>query len=215
MSVPAPTSPLPGLSLVVQAGGESKRMGQDKARVPFLGEPMVLRAVRRLAPLAEEVVVTTNHPEDLVFLCEEVPDIRLVRDVADTRGAVFGMLTAFRAAHMPYVALVACDMVFPSAPLMQREYELVAGGNAYDAAVPHHEGYWEPFHAVYRREVCLAAVEAQIATNPTRARAWLSDVRCRTLSEEEIRACDPSGRTFANANDPEELHRLEAIAAAE
>ena len=46
------------LTLVIQAGGESKRMGQDKGLVPFLGRPLIQRVIARLAPIADEVIVT-------------------------------------------------------------------------------------------------------------------------------------------------------------
>ena len=33
------------LTVCVQAGGESRRMGQDKALMPFLGRPLIQRVV--------------------------------------------------------------------------------------------------------------------------------------------------------------------------
>ena len=56
------------LSIAIQAGGESRRMGQDKGLASFLGKPLVARLVERLAPLADEVLVTTNRLQEYAFL---------------------------------------------------------------------------------------------------------------------------------------------------
>ena len=47
------------LSVVIQAGGQSTRMGEDKALKPFLGRPLIQRVVERLTPVADEILVTT------------------------------------------------------------------------------------------------------------------------------------------------------------
>ncbi|MFL7867205.1 MAG: molybdenum cofactor guanylyltransferase, partial [Anaerolineales bacterium] len=56
------------LTICVQAGGESRRMGRDKALMPFLGRPLIQRVVDRLSPIADEIIVTTNNPDDYRFL---------------------------------------------------------------------------------------------------------------------------------------------------
>ena len=57
--------PYKDLTIVIQAGGESKRMGTlhapTKALVPFLGEPLVVRIAKRLAYLVNEIVITIQN----------------------------------------------------------------------------------------------------------------------------------------------------------
>ena len=67
------------LTIVIQAGGESRRMGRSKATVPFLGEPLLLRGVNRLLPLADEFIITTNEPQTLGFLDDWVDSGRIRR----------------------------------------------------------------------------------------------------------------------------------------
>lgn len=50
----------PRVTVVIQAGGESRRMGQSKATVPFAGRPLICRLVERLGPVADDLVITTN-----------------------------------------------------------------------------------------------------------------------------------------------------------
>ncbi len=101
------------LTVVIQAGGESRRMGQDKALLPFLGKPLIQRVIERVASLADELLVTTNRPEAYQFL-----DLPLFPDVIPGRGALGGLYTALSAASQPLVAVVACDMPFASPALL-------------------------------------------------------------------------------------------------
>ncbi|MEG1751136.1 MAG: molybdopterin-guanine dinucleotide biosynthesis protein B, partial [Raoultibacter sp.] len=98
------------ITVAVQAGGESRRMGQSKATVPFAGRPLICRMVERVSPVADDFIVTTNEAENLGFLHTDYPElgIRLIPDVYDFRGALPGIYSALQAAKNPYVAIVAC-----------------------------------------------------------------------------------------------------------
>ena len=200
----------PALTVAIQAGGESRRMGQSKATVPFLGRPLLERIVSRVAPAADELIVTTNEPERLGFLeaMELGCPVRLVTDCYDERGALKGMATAFEAARNPLVAIVACDMVFASAPLIVEEAsKLHAGG--FDAMVPANKFGYEPFHAVYRKDACLPAVQAAIERGMNRARDFFDDVNLGLFQHEDLRRVVPEGGCFINTNTPDELARIE------
>ena len=92
------------LSCVVQAGGLSSRMGCDKARMAFCGEPLIERVLGRLAPIAGELVVTTSRPSELAYLEELMFDglrPRVVMDVDGPAGAMRGIASSLAAARLP------------------------------------------------------------------------------------------------------------------
>jgi len=200
----------PHVSVVIQAGGESRRMGRSKATVPFAGRPLIMRMVERLLPAADELIVTTNEPHNLTFLQEEFPDasIRLVRDALDYRGALPGLLTALQSATHSYVAVVACDMLFASPRLIVAESERMASTEA-DVVVPVNQHGFEPFHALYRRETCLPVVREKLAEGDKRAQAIYEDVSVCEFSQEAVLAVEPMGGCFINVNTPDELARIE------
>ncbi len=191
------------LSVVIQAGGESKRMGRDKGLVPFLGQPLVRRVVERVRPVADELLITSNNPAAYQFL--ELP---IYPDIVAGRGALSGLYTAFSIANFPLVAVVACDMAFVSADLLAAERDYLVA-HAVDGVVPHDENGYEPFHAVYRREVCLAAVRAALESGQKRANAWFSHVNMAFFSAELIAAVDPRREAFVNLNTPEDVQQAE------
>ena len=44
------------LTVAIQAGGASKRMGQDKGLVPFQGQPLIMCVLNRVAGIADELL---------------------------------------------------------------------------------------------------------------------------------------------------------------
>ena len=193
-------------SLVIQAGGQSVRMGEDKALKPFLGRPLIQRVIDHLAPLADEIIVTTNRPDDYAFL-----GLRLVPDLAPGRGALGGLYTAIVSATSPFVAIVACDMPFASATLLEAATHILIEEEA-DVVIPRTAEGYEPFHAVYRRATCAPAIQAAIEANYWKAIAWFPQVKVRELTHAEVTAADPTERAFWNVNTPEEFVEAERLA---
>jgi molybdopterin-guanine dinucleotide biosynthesis protein A len=201
------------LSLVIQAGGQSSRMGEDKALKPFLGRPLVQRVVERLGPIADEILVTTNRPADYDFLNTSTGSERRLRltfhaDLKPGRGALGGLYTAIASATHPIVAVVACDMPFASSALIEAAGRILLEEEA-DVVIAKSEEGFEPLHAVYRRATCLPAIESAIDADQWKVIAWFPQVKIRTLTPEEIKRYDPSGLAFWNLNTPEEFAEAE------
>jgi molybdopterin-guanine dinucleotide biosynthesis protein A len=194
------------LTLVIQAGGESRRMGSDKALLPFLGQPLILRLLSRLVGIADEVLVTSNQPENYHFL-----GLTPIPDLLPGLGALGGLYTALSAAGNPYVAVVACDMPFASPELFTIEMALLRETGA-DAVIPRLKTGAEPFHAVYRRDTCLPYVRAALDAGKRRVDAWFPLVNIRYLGLQEFLPYDPDQLAFLNINTPEELRKAEIIA---
>ena len=194
------------LTVCIQAGGQSSRMGEDKALKPFLKRPLIQRVIERLSPIADELIVTTNRPEDYAFL-----DLRLVSDLIPDRGALGGLYTAIASATHPFVAVVACDMPFANARLIEGMSRLMVQKEA-DVVIAKSDGGYEPIHAVYRRETCLPAIEKAINADKWKVIAWFPQVNVYELSEEELNSLDPDGLAFWNVNTPEEFAEAERIA---
>lgn len=194
------------LTLVIQAGGESRRMGSDKALLPFLGQPLILRPLNRLAGLADEVLVTSNQPENYRFL-----GLSPIPDLLPGFGALGGLYTALSAASHPYVAVVACDMPFACLELFAAELALLRETSA-DAVIPRSDAGAEPFHSVYRCETCLPYVRAALEADKRRVDAWFSQANIRYIDSEEILLYDPDKLAFLNINTLEELKEAEGMA---
>ncbi|MGE5250596.1 MAG: molybdenum cofactor guanylyltransferase [Bacteroidota bacterium] len=196
------------LTVAIQAGGQSSRMGEDKALRPFLGRPLIERVIERLRPAADEIIVTTNRPAEYVFL-----GLPLFADIKPGRGALGGLYTALRAARAPVVAVVACDMPFASGLLLEAAFRQLLAEEA-DVVVAETGAGLEPLHAVYRRVTCLPVIESAIEGGLWKVTGWFPQVRVRILPPEELKRLDPPGLAFWNINTPGEFAEAERLALA-
>jgi molybdopterin-guanine dinucleotide biosynthesis protein A len=194
------------LTVVIQAGGASRRMGQDKALIPFLGQPLIQRVIERVRPIANELLVTTNNPQGLDFL-----KIPLIPDVLPGYGALGGLYTALLSAHHPLVGVVACDLPFVNGHLLALECDRLDQSQA-DVAIPLTGRGYEPFQAVYRRATCLDPIQAALAAGERRVDSWFSKVKLEILSTELLSLSEPDTVIFWNLNTPEDVQMAEDFA---
>lgn len=212
----------PPISVVIQAGGESKRMGESKALVEFCGRPLICRIIERLGGVADELVITTNERERLAPIIEKCANaenkfadiyrnIRLVPDKYKTRGALPGLYTALNAATHDMVAVVACDMVFASAALVLAEISEMAKSEA-DVVVPVNKHGYEPFHAAFRKSTCVPAIDRAIEADQSRVQCVFDDddIMVVEFPHSRVLEVEPMGGCFINTNTPDELRRIES-----
>lgn len=197
------------LSVVIQAGGKSNRMGQNKALMLFCGETLISRLIRQFSPIADELLINANDLEAFAFL-----GLPVVADKIAGIGALGGLYTAIDAARHPAVVVIACDMPFSSAKLASEQARILMQEDV-DVVIPRTEDGYEPFHAVYRREPCHSAIQSAITAGNRRMISWFDAVRVRTMLMEEVKSISGSEHTFVNINTPDDFSRAELLAKSE
>lgn len=194
------------ISLVIQAGGKSSRMGESKVLMPFLGVPLIQRVFERTNEIAQEVLIVSNDPEELEFM-----DVKLVSDSIPGKGAIGGLFTAMDKASSELVAVVACDLPFVSAAILKEGARLLDLTGA-DVAIPRVNGdFYEPLHAVYRRQTCKTAILQAIQADQRRLISWFASVQVLEMDEELCKQLDPDGLAFFNINNKEDFLLAEQI----
>jgi molybdenum cofactor guanylyltransferase len=191
-----PTSAMPQLApsprpatLLVLAGGASRRMGRPKALLPVGGSTLIEWLVARLAPAFDDLLVAARDPGQLP------PGLRhrLVADLHPGCGPLAGVEAGLAASTHDTLVAVACDMPRVTARLARR-LAGAAGGALVDAAVPRLGGRPEPACAAYRRSAA-GPIAAALSAGRLRAADVLADLRVRWLDDEDA-------ALFANLNTP-------------
>ena len=191
--------PTGGVTGVILAGGQSSRMGSNKALLPYRGGRFIYAIYRQLAALCDEMLVVTNCPEQYAFLgCRMVPDIH------PGMGALAGLHAGLSHSRTTHIFAVACDMPYLSDTLIR---SLIAQRHRSDVIIPEGERGLEPLHAVYSRS-CLTAMEAALVSGRKRLVSFFPEVQVRTMPCREIRSIDPDLDSFRNINTPEDYYAL-------
>jgi molybdopterin-guanine dinucleotide biosynthesis protein A len=191
------------LTVAIQAGGDSQRTGSDKALLSLADKPLIEHVLMRVNDLGDDILVTTNRPRDYAFL-----GVRLVSDPVPGLGTLHGLHTALDAARGRSVLVLACDMPFVSRPLLEH---LISLASQADVVVPHHEGGFEPLHAIYNKQVCLPAIEAALAAGEKRLLSFYPMVHVLTVEGSDLSRLDPLGLSFFNVNTLDDLAQAERI----
>lgn len=191
---------------VVLAGGQSRRLGVEKSLLLLEGQPLLVRALDRLAEVSDDLIVVTNEPqryEPLELAARLVPDER------PGVGSLMGIYSGLKAARHAYALVVACDMPFLNLALLRHLLALAPG---HDVVIPRRGEHVEPLHAVYGR-ACLPAMERVLARGRRQIIAFFDQVRVRYVARAEVERFDPQRLSFVNVNTPQDWERVQALAA--
>ena len=192
------------VSVAILAGGQSKRMGQDKAFLPVGGKPVIERVLSQVKPLSDDVFIGTNSPEKYHQF-----GLRLVGDIYPDKAALGGIYSAIQAARHHHVLIVACDMPFLNAGLLRHLITLAPHADIIAPLIDPPQP--ETLHAVYSK-TCLSAIEARLQANKLRIIGFFDDVSVRYVERQEVAKFDPNFYSFMNMNTPEDWQTVQTLA---
>lgn len=185
---------------VILAGGQSTRMGFNKAFIRVDGEVIIERSVALFKSLFDDVFISTNE-----VLRYENLGVRVISDVIKDCAAIGGLHSALFHTNASTVFVAACDMPYLDAETIKKTIDMCEG---FDAAVPYLNGAFHPLHAAYKKE-CIKQIEAMIADGNLRLHSLLENIRVRKLTEEDYKGL-PAIKSVVNVNTREDLISLTA-----
>lgn len=183
---------------VILTGGASRRMGRDKAMLPWDGKTLLQTLIDRYSAALGPVVVSVNERGRFDFTgAEEAPDRY------PNLGPLNGIIAAFENTAEDAALLTATDLPFGDPALAVRLHELCG---EHDACVMHRgvKGT-EPLFAVYRR-TCLGAALECLAEGKKSFKELFSRIDLRLAEPEELRGFDLE-HILMNVNTAEEYDR--------
>jgi len=186
------------ISAVLLAGGESRRMGEDKATLHFRGAPLwkvQLNLLRKLEP--EEILISARiepvwRPNEYEFVPDDPP----------SRGPLSGLAVALARMRTKHLLALAIDMPFMNERYLRWLCEWIEPGCG---VLPKIDNRAEPLAAIYpaeaQRDFAMALTGADFSLQQLTGQ--LADAgRLHVVPVE-----DGDVELFRNLNEPDDLIR--------
>jgi len=205
----------PRVAAVVLAGGQSRRMGRDKAFLDFDGVMLIERVIERVQSVCAETIIVANNLETYARF-----GLPVVRDVYPGKGSLGGIFSGLQAASAEYALAVACDLPFLNDALLRY---LIALAPLADVVIPRShaptgkakdatryerlavkESGLQAMHAIYSKG-CLEPMRARLLADDLRIINFFDEVRVRVVEPHEVARFDPQMLSFINLNRPGDL----------
>jgi molybdopterin-guanine dinucleotide biosynthesis protein A len=174
------------------AGGRSRRMGRDKALLPWGPSTLLDHALARLQAATGEAPGILCGPEPRY----EDHGVTVFPDIVTGAGPLGGLLTGLSQLDQPRGLFLAIDLPLVPVTVLTRLLDLAEG---FDAAVPLSTAGPEPLCAVYGRG-CLQAVRRHVEAADLKMTAFWPDVRVRQVLPGELADLGDPAQIFRNVN---------------
>ena len=190
------------LSAVLLAGGESRRMGTDKATFPFRGKllwQIQLETLRRLRPAEIFLSVRTDpswRPRDVQFIA----------DVPPSRGPLSGIAASLVNIRTAHLLVLAIDMPFMTENYLRSICDAMEPGRGVIANINNRA---EPLAAVYPREAEIDFRTALAGADFSLQNLVRQLVRSGKLRE--ISVTKEERRLFRNVNNTADVDTTTAV----
>lgn len=178
---------------LILAGGDSSRMGQDKAALVLDGATLLERVTDTMRGLFPGVLVSVRQPRAEVALPQ-------VCDAEADGGPLAGLVAGLAEVDTPWMFVLACDMPFIQPAIVARMAEL---RGEHQAVVPRVGGHPQPLAAFYAVRA-LETMRARLAGDDRSLRGVLRELDVRYVEEAELREWDPQLRGFFDLDTPQD-----------
>ena len=177
-------------SAIILTGGESSRMGEDKALLIVNGKTLIQNLIDKLNPLFEDIIIVDSNKKRLANL-----GVKIVEDEIKGYGPLMGIYSGLMASNTDLNFITACDIPEIDLPFIGSLFNNVEG---YDAVVPISDnGRFEPLLSVYRKET-IGAIEKLISSNIRKIDRLFSMCKVKHIKI-------PENSWYKNLNTPEDL----------
>ena len=184
------------LSVVLLTGGDSRRMGTDKATLIYEGRPLWQRQLDLLRALHPEAIYVSARTKPA--WCP--PDATVVLDEPTSRGPLSGLVAALQHLRTTHLLALAVDLPHMTADHLQSLWSLARQGRG---VIPQQADFYEPLCAIYPAEARALAAQA-LTTGQFSLQSLAQVLIGKNLAQPHPLKADELS-LYHNTNRPEDL----------
>lgn len=183
----------------------------EKGLVELEGQTLLERKITQLSPHFSEIIVVTNKPE----LYSNYTEVQIIKDIDPDKGPLMGLYSGLQAVENEWCFVTAVDMPFTNDGLLNFMFDFVLehgdqspkASYSFETIIPKTGDYLEPLFGFYRQNL-VSKIKILLKDNNSGLKTLLNQVKCRYITESEIKDFDPEHKVFQNINTLEDLERF-------
>lgn len=179
---------------IILAGGDSRRMGCDKAMLPFDDQPLIQSVIATMLQLFPVTILSVREHRTEI-------DLTQICDMQTNGGPLVGLVTALETITTSWAYVVACDMPFISAALVE---QLAEHRGQQQAIVPVVHGQLQPLAAFYASS-CVPFMRASLSRGDKSLLGAIRYLQVSYVDEARMLRVDPQLRSFFDLDTPHDL----------
>jgi molybdenum cofactor guanylyltransferase len=183
------------LTAIILAGGQSVRMGANKALISYNRKPLIQYSIDLAHYFTRNIIISTNQDElrNLGF--------PVVRDIYSVKAPLAGIHAGLVFSNTEWNLVLTCDM--PNVSVQVIQYLNSKIDQAAELVLPGHDGFIEPLCGFYHKNL-VPTIEANFGKNKFSPLDLLELEMHRLIQMEGIFEEDLSV-TFKNVNEKKDL----------
>jgi molybdopterin-guanine dinucleotide biosynthesis protein A len=190
------------IAAFILAGGESSRMGSNKALLELGGVPLIVRTARLVESVGIKRTIV-GSPEIYARL-----RLHAIRDDWPGAGPLGGIATALRASESSWNLIVACDLPYLTKAWLEHLIHRAERSDA-DVVLPLNDAGAEPLCAMYNKS-SESAIWLALDRGVRKVTDGLAGLHVEHIEPREWKAFDSEGLLFKNMNSTVDYEEAKA-----
>ncbi len=186
------------VTVVLMAGGQSRRFGSNKALTLWEDKPLIEHILKKIEGVTSKVVLSVAKSGDYEWL-----KVEKIADIIPGIGPMGGLLSCFEKLQSQYLMLVACDMPLLNQTLLKFMLHYKCKE---PILIPKAGKRMHPLHARYNKDL-LPILKRLISEKRYKMAELFKEVPIKTITQKDVPSINLE-LCLSNINTPHDFETI-------